>query len=150
MPRRRMTAQQRRTVVERARGCCEYCLSQERFAPQDFTVDHIVPQSRGGKTILDNLALACQGCNSHKSTRTEGYDLVNGEIAPLYHPRQQRWRNHFTWNEDFTLIIGLTSTGRAMVETLKLNDRVGLVNMRRVLHEIGEHPPPYPDEENET
>jgi len=89
---------------------------------------------------LDNLALACQGCNNHKYTKTEGYDPVTGDMVPLYHPRRQRWRDHFAWNEDFTLIIGLTPTGRATVETLWLN-REGLVNLRRILYALGEHPP---------
>jgi len=38
-------------------------------------------------------------------------------------------------------IIGLTSTGRATVEALKMN-RTGLVNMRQVLYLIDKHPPP--------
>ena len=59
---------------------------------------------------------------------------------PLFHPREQRWEEHFTWNSDFTLIIGLTPTGRATISALQLN-RSGLVNLRRVLYAIGEHPP---------
>jgi len=38
------------------------------------------------------------------------------------------------------LIIGLTPTGRATVEVLKLN-REGLVNLRQVLYAAGKHPP---------
>jgi hypothetical protein len=140
MPEPRVTAEQRRAVVERARGCCEYCRSQAHFATQSFSVEHIQPRSQGGKAHLDNLALACEGCNSHKYTKTEGYDPVTGETVPLYHPRQQKWRDHFCWNDDFTLIIGLTPTGRATVETLQLN-REGLANLRRVLYAMGEHPP---------
>jgi len=49
----------------------------------------------------------------------------------------------YIWNEDFTLIIGLTPTGRATVETLQLN-REGLVNLRRLLYAMGEHPPAEP------
>lgn len=140
MSERRVTAQQKRVVVKRAQGCCEYCRSQARFAMQSFSVEHIVPRSRGGKTTLDNLALACQGCNNHKYIKTEGQDPVTGEFVSLYHPRQQRWRDHFAWNEEFTLIIGLTTTGRATVETLRLN-REGLVNLRRTLYAMAEHPP---------
>lgn len=140
MSEQRITAQQRRAVAERAVGCCEYCRSQARFAMQPFSVEHIEPRSRGGKTTLDNLALAFQGCNNHKYTKTEGNDPVTGDIVPLYHPRRQRWRDHFAWNEDFTLIIGLTPAGRATVETLRLN-REGLVNLRRILYAMGEHPP---------
>jgi len=41
MSEKRVTAKQRRTIVERARGCCEYCLSQARFATQAFSVFEI-------------------------------------------------------------------------------------------------------------
>jgi hypothetical protein len=133
----------RRAVTERARACCEYCRSQARFAPQAFSVEHIIPRSKGGETVLDNLALACQGCNNHKYTRTTGYDGVNQRPVALYHPRQHQWHEHFAWNQDFTLLVGLTPTGRATVETLQLN-REGLVNLRRVLTGIGEHPPHEP------
>jgi len=145
MPERRITARQRQIIVERARGCCEYCRSQARFALQSFSVEHIVPRSRGGKTILENLALACQGGNNHKYIKTEGYDSVDDTFVPLYHPRQQRWQDHFTWNDDCTLIIGLTPTGRATVATLALN-RAGVTNWRRVLYVMREHPPPEPGE----
>jgi len=90
--------------------------------------------------VLDNLALACQGCNNHKYNRVEGLDRVSGVAAPIFPPRRDRWGEHFAWNDDFTLIIGVTPTGRATVETLQLN-RSGLIRMRQVLFIAGEHPP---------
>lgn len=136
----RVTAQQKKAVAERANGCCEYCRSQARFAIQPFSIEHIIPRSLGGETTLDNLALACQGCNNHKYNKTEGRDLISGDITSFYHPRQQRWSEHFAWNNDFTLVIGLTSIGRTTVEALQLN-REGVVNLRKVLYATGEHPP---------
>lgn len=140
MSEERVTAKQRRTVAERAQDCCEYCRCQVRFATQSFSVEHIIPRSQGGKTALDNLALACQGCNGHKYNKIEGYDPVSGQIVSLYHPRQQEWSSHFTWNDDYTLIVGLTPTGRATIEALQLN-REGVVNLRKVLYIMAEHPP---------
>jgi 5-methylcytosine-specific restriction endonuclease McrA len=140
MPDKRVTARQRRLVAERARDCCEYCRCQAQFATQSLSIEHIKPRSQGGNTTTDNLALACQGCNAHKHTKTEGYDPVSGKIVPLYHPRQQQWRDHFGWSADFTLIVGLTPTGQATVNTLQLN-RDGLVNLRKILYAMGEHPP---------
>ena len=136
----RVTAQLKKAVAERARGCCEYCRSQARFAIQPFSIEHIIPKSLGGESTIDNLALACQGCNNHKYNKTGERDPVAGNIVALYHPRQQRWNEHFAWNDDFTIIIGLTPTGRATVEALQLN-REGVVNLRRVLYAMGEHPP---------
>ena len=68
----RITAQLRRAVAKRAHDCCEYCRSQARFSMQPFSIEHILPRHRQGSTTLDNLALACQGCNGHKSIKTEG------------------------------------------------------------------------------
>ncbi|WP_427160781.1 HNH endonuclease [Aliinostoc sp. HNIBRCY26] len=140
MSNKRVTTQQKKLVATRAKGCCEYCKSQERFAMQAFAAEHIIPRSQAGETSLDNLALSCQGCNNHKYNKIQGSDPVSGEIVLLFNPRQQLWDENFTWNHDFTLVIGLTPTGRATVETLQLN-REGVVNLRRVLYSIGEHPP---------
>lgn len=136
----RVTAEQRRIVVERANGCCEYCRSQARFATQSFSVEHITPKGRGGNTTLENLALACQGCDNFKFIKTEARDPLSGKSVSLYHPRNQKWRAHFSWNDDYTLIVGLTPSGRATVEALHLN-RDELVNLRQILYAMGEHPP---------
>ena len=87
-----------------------------------------------------NLALACQGCNNHKYNRTKARDVVSGEDVRLFHPRRDRWADHFAWTHDYTQILGLTAIGRATVDALQLN-RKALVNLRRVLIEAGEHPP---------
>lgn len=140
MSNQRVTAEQRRFVEERAQGCCEYCASLASYAPQSFTVEHITPRSKGGETILENLALSCPGCNSHKYNKTQGYDPESGQPAPLYHPRQQNWREHFAWSFDYSIITGLTPTGRATIETLHLN-RERVINLRRLLSLQDEHPP---------
>ncbi len=36
----------------------------------DFTIDHIIPRSRGGKNTWGNTACACYACNQRKSNRT--------------------------------------------------------------------------------
>src|SRR5437899_1877696 len=115
MAERRVTPRLRQEVADRARSCCEYCRSQERFAMQAFAVEHIEPRSRAGATTAENLAYACQGCNNHKYNRTHGVDPVSGTKVPLYHPRRDRWRDHFSWTPDGIIVIGLTPTGRASV-----------------------------------
>ena len=50
------------------------------------------------------------------------------------------WSAGQVWSNDFTHVIGLTPTGRATIEVLQLN-RSGLVNLRRALYALGEHPP---------
>jgi hypothetical protein len=141
MPDKRVTAAQRRAVFARAKGCCEYCQSQARFATQSFAAEHIIPRYVGGTTTLDNLALSCLGCNSHKHTKTDALDPISGLKTPLFHPRQEAWSEHFCWDDDFRQIVGRTPTGRATVEALQLN-RPELINLRRVLYLAGEHPLP--------
>jgi hypothetical protein len=111
---------------------------------QSFSIEHVVPLARGGPSTEDNLALSCQGCNNRKYTRTTGVDPVSGAVVVLFHPRSERWREHFAWNDDATLIVGLTPSGRATVEALQLN-RDGLVTLRRLLYVAGQHPPPELD-----
>jgi hypothetical protein len=135
-----LTTKLKQAMIERAQGCCEYCRSQAKFAIQAFSVEHIIPRSRGGRSTIDNLALACQGCNNHKYMKIEGVDPITGETVPLFHPRKHNWNDHFAWDKDFSFMLGITPIGRATVDALKLN-RWGLVNFRRILFVSGEHPP---------
>ena len=125
----------------------EYCRAIERYSPDPLSVEHIVPRSKGGDGSPRNLAGSCQGCNNHKYRSTEAPDPQTGEMVLLFHPRRQRWRDHFAWSLDLTRVVGITPTGRATVELLRLN-RMGLVNMRRVLWKEGIHPPHEVEEED--
>lgn len=135
-----ISARQKRLVAERARHTCEYCISQLRYSPDPFSVDHLIPLARGGTGDVDNLAFACQGCNGFKFTATEAIDPITGQIVPLYNPRTDPWSEHFVWDESYSLILGITSTGRATVAKLQLN-RSGVVNLRVILYPLGKHPP---------
>ncbi len=139
MPKSRLSSQQKTAVKQRAQDCCEYCWSQEAYSPDTFSVEHIVPLAKGGTNDANNLANACQGCNNRKFVSTEAIDSLTGAMAVLYHPRRDRWAEHFAWDEDYLVMIGLTPTGRATVEKLELN-RKGVVNLRRLLQESGLHP----------
>jgi hypothetical protein len=136
----RVTKRLRQAVERRANRRCEYCLCPLDISTDPFTVEHIVPGVRGGSTTLENLALACSGCNGHKYDKQDGYDPVSEQRAPLFHPRQDLWSDHFAWNKDYTHLIGLTLTGRVTLTTLHLN-RPAVVNLRRVLFIVGLHPP---------
>ncbi len=138
----------RREVAGRARRVCEYCRSQERYSPQSFSVEHIKPTSLGGETASENLAFSCMGCNSHKAVKTVAVDPATKEKVALFHPRRDRWSDHFAWNDDFTKVVGLTPTGRATVEALLLN-RSSVVNLRRALFALNEHPPDETPEASE-
>lgn len=126
-------------VAERAHFLCKYCLSPENFSSVDFSIEHILPSARGGSDELNNLAFACQRCNNHKFTHVEAVDPETNENAPLYNPRVAQWETHFRWSEEFLFLIGISSTGRATIQKLRLN-RKGAVNLRWLLHAKGEHP----------
>ncbi len=130
----------RKKVIFRAYGFCEYCRSNSEFAESPYDIEHIYPQSKGGKSKLENLALACHGCNLFKSTRTEFFDAVSDKTVRLFNLRTDVWQNHLGWTSDFSKIIGLTAIGRATIEALNLN-REGLINQRKIFHKYGKHPP---------
>ena len=54
----RPSAAIRRQVVERARGCCEYCLVHQDFVASTHQVNHVTAEKHGGETTMDNLALS--------------------------------------------------------------------------------------------
>ena len=49
---------------KRAAGVCHYC--SNTFAPDDLTMDHLVPLIRGGRSTKGNVVPACKDCNNKK------------------------------------------------------------------------------------
>lgn len=109
----------RRSVYDRANGCCEYCFTPEFAVFASHEVDHIIAEKHGGLTQEANLALSCSLCNKHKGSDLASIDPKTGEIIPLYHPRRDRWADHFCLTgAEFT---PLTPVGRVTVRLLQLN-----------------------------
>lgn len=130
----------RRKILEVSKKLCEYCKSPKDFSTDLYSFDHIIPLVLGGKTVFINLAYSCSGCNSFKNQKVVGFDAIDNIEVSLFHPRIQNWSEHFTWNDDFTVVIGITTIGRATINTLKLN-RPEVINLRRILVLADEHPP---------
>lgn len=64
-PRRCFTAKERRDIYVRDKGICGIC---GKFVPPDsFTIDHIVPISKGGTYEYSNLQCCCRKCNQLKA-----------------------------------------------------------------------------------
>ena len=57
----------RENVYRRDNFECVYCGDNNR---KTLTLDHVIPQSKGGKDSWDNLVTACRGCNGEKSNLT--------------------------------------------------------------------------------
>ena len=73
---RRNARWSKRGVLARDNYTCIYCgvkLGQvargKKLSKQDFTVDHIIPRSRGGVDGWTNTACACAVCNRRKGNR---------------------------------------------------------------------------------
>jgi hypothetical protein len=130
----------RERVRFQAGNRCGYCQSAQRYVMGQLEVEHIIPTALGGTDDEQNLWLACRLCNSFKGTQTHGLDPLTGRAVRLFNPRRQKWKLHFAWNEDGTLVVGLTACGRATVTALQLNNIYAVV-VRREWVSVGWHPP---------
>jgi len=131
-------ARLRRLVTGRAAGRCEYCGLAQIGQEATFHIDHIIPTNAGGETTPDNLALACVSCSLRKQARRSVRDPQTGRQVVLFHPRRQRWKDHFRW--DGVRVLGLTVTGRATISALRLNHAL-IVAIRAEETFWGRHPP---------
>ncbi len=116
----------RQLVEARAGGACEYCRLLQAAAGVTFHIEHPVPRSRRGQTVMSNLALSCPGCNLAKADRTTGDD-ESGQTQPLFNPRDYEpsllgWHLHFTLDSESGIILPRTPVGEATVRTLRMND----------------------------
>jgi 5-methylcytosine-specific restriction endonuclease McrA len=55
----------RKAVLARDSWTCQYCGSRK----PGLTVDHVVPRSRGGKSVWENIVASCATCNRRKGNR---------------------------------------------------------------------------------
>ncbi len=137
---RAIPATLRRLVIRRAAGRCEYCGLSQEGQEATFHIDHVIPRTAGGETGAENLALACVSCSLRKSARQTVIDPQSGNEMALYNPRRELWREHFWW--DGLVLIGLTGTGRATVEALRMN-RALILAIRQEEAVLGRHPPSH-------
>src|SRR5208337_271160 len=116
-----MDATIKRSVRDRARHRCEYCRLPQAAQPYvTFHIEHVLPRKHGGSDDPSNLALACERCNAFKGTDLSGIDPDTGQVERLFDPRTQVWSDHFELRG--ALILGRTSTGRATVAVLGMNE----------------------------
>lgn len=63
-PERFLTPEQWETILELAKGRCYWCKRKAKL-----TQDHVIPLSKGGLHVAENIVAACQSCNSKKHTK---------------------------------------------------------------------------------
>jgi hypothetical protein len=130
----------RARVREHANNQCGYCLSLQKYVLGVLEIEHIIPKAAGGTDDEENLWLACRLCNSYKGTQIQAKDPITNRQARLFNPRQQKWVRHFAWIDNGTRIVGLTTSGRATVLALQLNNPYA-VTVRQAWVSAGWHPP---------
>ncbi len=111
-------------VALRAGHRCEYCHAPEVVFNFPFEVEHIIPLARQGKDHETNMALACRSCNLRKATHVKGVDPESLEEVRLFHPRTDKWQEHFRVNVRNGGFEGLTIIGRATVARLEMNSQL--------------------------
>lgn len=57
----------KRKAYEQQGGICPLC--KKHFEFSEMEGDHIIPWSKGGKTVMENLQMLCRLCNNTKSDR---------------------------------------------------------------------------------
>ena len=77
----------REGILRRDAHTCQYC--GKRFPISELSIDHVLPQSRGGEHTWQNLVCSCVACNSRKGSRTPlqaGMRLVREPRRPRKSP----------------------------------------------------------------
>ena len=112
---RRGISWSRLAVMNRDNWSCIYCGTQlgdrkgnQVYGKVDFTLDHILPRSRGGRNTWGNTACACYSCNHRKGGRTP----YEAGMKLLYEPKTPRgntlilsgtipveWKKYVEWAE---------------------------------------------------
>lgn len=72
----------KRKIWRKSGGKCFYCgVEMHRHGVKDdtkFTVEHLVPKSKGGKLQPSNCVGACFKCNTERAAKSI-YEFVNGK-----------------------------------------------------------------------
>jgi hypothetical protein len=93
----------------------------------------VIARQHGGTDDLANLALACPECNLRKGPNLATIDAESGELVRLYHPRKDRWSDHFKVNAG--VIEGRTAVGRGTTALLEFYAK-NRVRLREVIGRI--------------
>jgi len=129
-----ISAALRAKIRLRAGGRCEYCLVPESLTLAPHEIDHIVAAKHGGRTVSGNLALCCTLCNRRKGTDLASIDPETSEMRRLFHPRRDRWHEHFQMRG--SMVVPLTAVGRVTLRLLQLN-RMERVKERELMIQAG-------------
>jgi len=92
----RMTLDGERVWVGRCLHCNKkLVVRDDGRAISEATLEHVWPETQGGDNAIENLAVACAGCNREKGTRHDhrGGARLDEVVAVLRARRLARWRD---------------------------------------------------------
>jgi len=75
----------RKNIYRRDRNTCQYC--GRTFKPEELNIDHVLPLSRGGKNIWENVVCSCISCNLRKGNKT----LRETGMRLIRKPKKPEW-----------------------------------------------------------
>lgn len=84
VPFRRRASLNRRAVFARDGSRCQYCNAAAE------SIDHVLPRSRGGQHVWENVVAACRPCNARKRDRLLGESGMVLRRRPTA-PRELTW-----------------------------------------------------------
>ena len=76
----------RERVARMAGYRCGYCQTPESIAGFRLSIEHIIPEAKGGQTVEGNLWLACHGCNEFKGAAPPLTRSRHWEACPFVEP----------------------------------------------------------------
>lgn len=112
--RRRSVKFSREAIYLRDKGKCQYC--GIKLTKSEATLEHVVPRSKGGKTMWINVVTSCFPCNQRKRDKTPaevGMRLLSQPVRPVNLPFlptlkevlrsetlsiPEQWINYLYWN----------------------------------------------------
>ena len=124
----------RAEVELRAEGRCEYCRIRIEDTYFGGEIDHIISLKHRGKTVLENLALACQPCNRNKGSDLGSISGTSDILVRFFNPRTDIWHEHFHLNE-FAEIEFRSEVGEVTIlifglnEPERIRERQGLIEL---------------------
>lgn len=118
----------------RAKNCCEYCCLPSEYSDAPFQLDHIIAETHGGSSTLQNIAWSCLYCNRYKGPNLSGWDQELQAVVRLFNPRTNQWSEHFQW--DGPILRSITSIGKVTLQVLRINDEEAIL-VRRLLLDLG-------------
>ena len=97
---------------------CQYC--GKRFQPKGLTFDHVIPRSKGGRSIWTNIVACCETDNLRKGSKTPeqsglkllrrpfvptGYELdaAARRLPAAHHDVHQTWVDYLYWDTELEL-----------------------------------------------